>query len=77
MRASELKIGQRAKIEKISGTSANKKERLRLLELGFVRGTEISVVRRAPFGDPIELSLRGYNIALRCADAAMIEVKNI
>ncbi|MCI9449487.1 MAG: ferrous iron transport protein A [Clostridiales bacterium] len=77
MRASELKIGQKAKIEKISETSANKKERLRLLELGFVRGTEISVVRRAPFGDPIELSLRGYNIALRCADAAMIEVKSI
>lgn len=76
MRASELKIGQKAKIEKISETSASKKERLRLLELGFVRGTEISVVRRAPFGDPIELSLRGYNIALRCADAAMIEVKS-
>ena len=47
---------------------------LRLLELGFVEGTEVEVVRRAPFGDPIELELRGYRVCVRAADLEGLEV---
>ena len=47
----------------------------RLLDLGFVPGTALRIVRRAPFGDPIEIELRGYRICLRNADLAMLEVE--
>ncbi len=49
----------------------------RLLELGFVPGTVVRVVRYAPFGDPIEVELRGYHLSLRKAEAALIEVERL
>jgi ferrous iron transport protein A len=46
----------------------------RLLDLGFVPGTEVRVVRRAPLGDPVEYELRGYRVCLRRSEARQIEV---
>ncbi len=48
--------------------------RLRLLEMGFVPGTRVSLVKRAPLGDPLEFSLRGSHLSLRTREAEMIEV---
>ena len=50
--------------------------RLRLLELGLLPGTRVSVTRRAPLGDPIELSMRGYSLTLRAPDATLITVSD-
>jgi len=46
----------------------------RLLEMGLIEDTEIRVVRHAPMGDPMEVNLHGYNLSLRRAEAAMVEV---
>jgi ferrous iron transport protein A len=47
----------------------------RLLDLGFVAGTEVRVIRRAPFGDPVEYELRGYRVCLRRSEALRIGVE--
>jgi Fe2+ transport system protein FeoA len=47
----------------------------RLLEMGFSEGSQVTVVRRAPLGDPLEVSLGDFHLSLRLADAALIEVK--
>ena len=47
----------------------------RLADLGFVPGTPVAVVRRAPFGDPIELELRGYRLCLRLAQLSALRVE--
>ena len=46
----------------------------RLADLGFVPGTELSIVRRAPFGDPLELEIRGYRLCLRAEQLASLRV---
>ena len=48
--------------------------RRRLLEMGFVNGATVQVVRRAPFGDPIEFRLRGYHLSLRSEQAAHVQI---
>lgn len=47
---------------------------LRLLEMGFVPGTSVTLVKRAPFGDPLEFQVRGCHVSLRAAEAAQIAV---
>lgn len=59
---SELKPGEGGVITRLDGTGALRR---RLLDMGLVRGTEITVVRRAPLGDPVEFLLKGYNLSLR------------
>lgn len=49
--------------------------RIRLLEMGLVPGTEVTVTRRAPLGDPIELSVRGYKLSIRKAEARSITLQ--
>lgn len=66
-----LGLGQAARVAEITGGGA---VALRLLEMGLTPGTRVSLVKRAPLGDPIELSLRGYHISLRLAEAARVEV---
>ena len=67
----ELEPGTRAVVRKISGEP----ELLhRLMELGFVPGTQITLVRRAPMGDPIELRLRGTHFSIRTSEASRIDV---
>lgn len=67
-----LKIGQSALIDKIEG---NEKLTKRLLALGFIEGTEVQLKNKAPFGDPIILNLRGFDLAIRKNDAKNIFIK--
>jgi len=61
-RLSELKPGEGGVITRVEGAGTLRR---RLLDMGLVRGTEITVVRRAPLGDPAEFLLKGYNLSLR------------
>jgi Fe2+ transport system protein FeoA len=66
-----LPVGTPAIVERVTGA---RQVTRRLLEMGLLPGTEVRVVRAAPLGDPIELSLRGYALSIRKADALGIEV---
>ena len=67
----DLAPGSSARVESVSEASALGR---RLQDLGFVPGTEVRVVRRAPLGDPIEFELRGYRLCLRRTEAREIRV---
>lgn len=67
----ELEPGSSAVVESVDGNGAVGR---RLLDLGFVPGTELCVVRRAPLGDPAEYELRGMRLCLRRTEAARIQV---
>lgn len=71
MRIDELSPGQGGKIERIGGEG---ELRDRLLDMGLTPGTHIVLRKAAPLGDPIQLSLRGYELTIRKADAARIAV---
>ncbi|MDR0919609.1 MAG: ferrous iron transport protein A [Oscillospiraceae bacterium] len=70
----QIKVGHTAKIAKVSGEGALKR---RIQEMGLIKGTEVYVRKVAPLGDPIEVSVRGYELSLRKSDADLIEVDNI
>lgn len=67
----EVKIGERAQVEKLHGEGAVKR---RIMDMGITKGTEVFVRKVAPLGDPIELTVRGYELSIRKADAENIEV---
>ena len=71
----EVKIGQKAIIKKINIT--NKQIRRHLLDMGLTRGAEVEIKKIAPMGDPIDIALRGYELALRKADLKFIDVEVI
>lgn len=63
---------------KIAGFSKGKKEyRKKLLAMGLIRGTEFTVSRVAPMGDPVEIEIRGYNLSLRKDEAAVVAVEGV
>lgn len=66
----EAKIGQTVKVSRLNGDGAVKR---RIMDMGITKGTEIYVRKVAPLGDPIEITVRGYELALRKADADLIE----
>jgi ferrous iron transport protein A len=66
-----VETGRRARVVAIKGGGALS---LRLMEMGLVPGTEIAVIKRAPFGDPIELRVRGFHLSLRREEAERVEV---
>ena len=68
----QAKIGETVKIEKLHGEGAIKR---RILDMGLTKGVEVYVRKVAPLGDPIEITVRGYELSLRKADAEMIEVE--
>ena len=68
----ETKIGGQARVVKIHGEGAIRR---RIMDMGITRGVEIKVIKVAPLGDPLEITVRGYELSLRKADAAMIEVE--
>lgn len=68
----EVKIGESVKVLKLNGGGAVKR---RIMDMGITRGTEVYVRKVAPLGDPIEVTVRGYELSLRKADAEMIEVE--
>ncbi len=73
MTLKDAKTGMRLLVTAV-GESALKQ---RLMSMGLIPGTEITVLRSAPFGDPIAIGLRAYNLAMRRDDAALIEVKQV
>ena len=74
MTLDQLEIGKDAIIEKVGGTGGLRRH---FLDMGLTPGTEVTLMKKAPMGDPIELQLRGYELTLRLADAAQIDIKNI
>ncbi len=72
MDVSDLKINQNAIITDVEGKG---NLRRRLLEMGILPNTSIVVVKKAPLGDPLEISIRGYELSLRKEDAKLIKVK--
>lgn len=67
-----VKIGGTAKVKKLHGEGALRR---RIMDMGITKGVEIQVHRVAPFGDPIEITVRGYHLSLRKADAEMVEIE--
>ncbi|MBR6046440.1 MAG: ferrous iron transport protein A [Ruminococcus sp.] len=67
----DVSVGQSAKIVKIHGEGA---VRRRIMDMGMTRGTDVTVRKVAPLGDPVEITVRGYELSIRKADAEMVEV---
>lgn len=66
------KVGDTVRVTRISGSGAVKR---RIMDMGITKGAEILVKRVAPLGDPVEVTVRGYELSLRKADAEMVEVE--
>ena len=67
-----IKVGETAVIEKLHGEGALKR---RIMDMGLTNGTEVYVRKVAPLGDPMELTVRGYELSVRKGDAELIEVR--
>ena len=67
----EVKIGETVKVVKLHGEGPVKR---RIMDMGITKGTEVFVRKVAPLGDPVEITVRGYELSLRKADAEMIQV---
>jgi len=72
MTLKEAKVGQTVTVAKLSGEGAVKR---RIMDMGITKGTEIYIRKVAPLGDPVEVTVRGYELSLRKADAEMVEVR--
>ena len=72
MTLKEVKCGNTVKVKKLHGEGAVKR---RIMDMGITKGVEIFVRKVAPLGDPLEVTVRGYELSLRKADAQMIEVE--
>ncbi len=68
----DVKVGETAKIVRLHGEGALKR---RIMDMGLTRGTEVYVRKVAPLGDPMELTVRGYELSVRKGDAELIEVE--
>lgn len=68
----DVKIGESATIKRLYGEGAVKR---RIMDMGLTKGTQLTVRKVAPLGDPMELHVRGYELSVRKADAEMIEVE--
>ena len=68
----DVKVGEKATVRRLHGEGPTKR---RIMDMGITKGVEIKVVKVAPLGDPIEVTVRGYQLSIRKDDAAMIEVE--
>ena len=68
----DVKIGETVTVVKLHGEGAVKR---RIMDMGITKGTEIYVRKVAPLGDPVEITVRGYELSVRKADAEIIQVK--
>ena len=68
----DAKAGDKVKVVKLHGEGAVKR---RIMDMGITRNTEVYIRKFAPLGDPIEITVRGYELSLRKADAEMIEIE--
>ena len=68
----EIPCGNKVRVARLAGEGAVKK---RIMDMGITKGVEVFVRKTAPFGDPIEVTVRGYELSIRKADAEMIMVE--
>ena len=68
----QAKIGETVKVVKLHGEGATKR---RIMDMGLTKGVEVYIRKVAPLGDPVEITVRGYELSLRKADADRIEVE--
>ena len=68
----DAKIGQTVKVRKLHGEGAVKR---RIMDMGITKGTDVYIRKVAPLGDPIEVTVRNYELSIRKADAEMIETE--
>ena len=68
----QAKIGETVKVVKLHGEGATKR---RIMDMGLTKGVEVYIRKVAPLGDPVEITVRGYELSLRKADAEMVEVE--
>ena len=68
----DVSVGQTVKVTRLNGDGPVKR---RIMDMGITKGVEVFVRKVAPLGDPIEVTVRGYELSLRKADAEMIEVE--
>ena len=68
----QAKIGDTVMVVRLHGEGAVKR---RIMDMGITKGAEVRIIKTAPLGDPIEVTVRGYELSLRKADAEMIEVE--
>lgn len=71
---SELKIGEKGTVTAVKGEGAIRR---RLFDMGITPGAEVYLRKKAPLGDPIEIAIRGYELTLRKAEAAHVEIKSV
>ena len=69
----EAKVGDTVRVVKLHGEGAVKR---RIMDMGLTRGVDVQIRKVAPLGDPIEVTVRGYELSIRKADAEMIEVES-
>lgn len=67
----EAKVGETVTVRKLNGEGAIKR---RIMDMGLTKGTEVYIRKVAPLGDPIEVTVRDYELSLRKADAEMVEI---
>ncbi len=68
----QAKIGETVRVVKLHGEGAVKR---RIMDMGLTKGVEVYVRKVAPLGDPVEVTVRGYELSIRKADAEMVEVE--
>ena len=68
----QAKVGETVKVVKLTGQGAVKR---RIMDMGITKGVEIFIRKVSPLGDPVEVTVRGYELSLRKDDASMIEVE--
>ena len=68
----EVKVGETATVVKLHGEGATKR---RIMDMGLTKGTEVYIRKVAPLGDPVEFTIRGYELSIRKADAELIEIE--
>ena len=68
----DVKCGQRAQVVKLTGTGA---VRRRIMDMGITKGCSVYIRKVAPLGDPVEVTVRGYELSVRKEDAQMVEVE--
>ena len=68
----DAKVGDRVRVVKLHGEGAVKR---RIMDMGLTKGVEVHIRKVAPLGDPVEVTVRGYELSIRKADAEMIEIE--
>ena len=68
----EVKVGETATVVRLHGEGATKR---RIMDMGLTKGTEVYIRKVAPLGDPVEITIRGYELSIRKADAELIEIE--